>query len=516
VRATTSTPVERPSRPAWQYLGALAAVSLVVRLPQLLSPNLLLEGDECVLGLMGMHLARGREFPIFFYGQTYGLSVVEAPAAALSFAIAGVGPVPLKVAMLAVWIAGTCFYFRAFARPLGNARSFWIALLLASMPAWAAASMKAWSGYLTAYAVTGALLYVITRNDNRRPIPWMVAGALTGVVYFAHPLWVPGVLPVVLFFLWSSRRHAFWAAYAGGVLAVALPIAALKAIWFAGMVPAWIGPTAGNPHLLGSLPRLARQIYVGLTGSYYFGTAVPLGPVTTNVAWIWAAVLAVAVPVQIARLITRRYLLWSHLLFLSALATLAANWLFLDWRDARYILALHAPLVIMAGVELFDVIDRRWIPVRAGAVAIALMLALHAASMAEFWRYTYMWWSNPTGALSETRTLRKVVGRLRSRGVTHVFAMNALLQWQITFYSGENVIARWRSMRERYPPYVADVDRALADGEPIAIVGYTGYTYGLERMVRDPEAIVDVDGKYFVYFGANKDVLRRAGFEVPR
>ena len=44
---------------------------------------------------------------------------------------------------MALWIAGLTFYFLGFARVLGAARSFWIALLVAVMPAWAAASMKA-------------------------------------------------------------------------------------------------------------------------------------------------------------------------------------------------------------------------------------------------------------------------------------------------------------------------------------------------------------------------------------
>ena len=508
--------IERPSPATWPYLLALAAVSAVLRLPQLLSRNLLLEGDECVLGLMGLHVARGRDFPIFFYGQQYGLSIVEAPAAALSFLIAGVGPVPLKLAMLAVWTAGTCFYFLAFARPLGRTRSLWITLLLASMPAWSAASMKAWSGYLTAYTVTGAVLYLVTRNDNRRAVPWLVAGALTGVIYFAHPLWLPGLLPIVLFFLWSSRKAAFWTAYLAGTLGVLSAGFAVKAIWFAGTVPAWVGPTAGNPHLLASLPRVARQVYVGLTGSYYFGTAVPPGRVTTMVACVWLAALAVAVPLQIARLLTRRYLLWSHLLFVSALGTLAANWLLLDWRDARYVLPLHAPLVFMAGVELFDLADRRRVAVKRCAAAIALMLALQTAAMTEFAGYTFMWWTNPTGTPSESKTLRKVIGHLQARGVTHAFAMNALLQWPIIFYSDESVIARWKSARERYQPYVATVDRALDRGAPVAIVGYVGYTYGLERMVPDPQAIIYVDGKYFVYFNPDEETLRRAGFELSR
>src|SRR6185436_13808371 len=94
------------SAPTWLYLVALAIVTVISRLPQLLSRNLLLEGDECILGLMARHLAAGREFPLFFYGQRYGLAVVEAPAAALSFLLFGAGAVPLKIAMLAIWLAG--------------------------------------------------------------------------------------------------------------------------------------------------------------------------------------------------------------------------------------------------------------------------------------------------------------------------------------------------------------------------------------------------------------------------
>lgn len=62
---------------------------------------------------------------------------------------------------------------------------------------------------------------------------------------------------------------------------------------------------------------------------------------------------------------------------------------------------------------------------------------------------------------------------------------------------------------------MSEVDRALNNGETVAIVGYVGYTYGLERMVSDPTAIVNVDGKYFVYIGADRDLLKKAGFELP-
>jgi hypothetical protein len=509
---STDTPLTQRSVPTWVYLTVLVLVSIVSRLPQLLSPNLLLEGDECILGLMGMHLAQGREFPVFFYGQRYGLSIVEAPAAAVSFLIFGAGAVPLKLAMLGIWTVGIAFYFLAFSRPLGKTRSFWITLLLVLMPAWAATSMKAWSGYITAFSAAAIVIHLITRNDNRRAAPWLIAGGVSGFIYFAQPLWLPGLLPIALYFLWSSRRRIFWLSYVSGMLGVMLVVTLITTFWLTDVIETWTRPPAGNPHLFASVPRLLSQTYVDLTGSFYFGTPVYTGPVTASLGYFWFAVLGILGLVQVFRVLTRRYLLWSHLLFVSVCSTLAANWILLDWRDARYAMALNAPLVFMAGVEFFDLADRYRLSMRKCAAAILVLVALESVSMNEFRNYSYMWWTNSRDTPSETKTLLKVIGYLRSRGVTRAFAMNALLQWPITFYSHETVIARWKAGIDRYPPYIKKIDRALNNGETVAIVGYAGYTYGLERMVRDPNAIITVDGKYFVYFGPDKDVLRRAGF----
>jgi hypothetical protein len=78
------------------------------------------------------------------------------------------------------------------------------------------------------------------------------------------------------------------------------------------------------------------------------------------------------------------------------------------------------------------------------------------------------------------------------------------------------VLARWRWHNDRYPPYIVAVDRALQAGRPVAIVGYTGYTYGLEKLVPDAKAIVDIDGKYYVYLYPDRDLLTRAGFQLTR
>ena len=508
--------------PSWRYLVALAAIAVASRLPQLLTPNLLADGDECILGLMGKHLSEGRHFPLFFYGQDYGLSIVEAPAAAASFLMVGVGAIPLKLAMLAVWIAGVCFYFLAFSRSLGAARCFWIILVLVLMPAWAVSSMKAWSGYITAFSATGAILYMFTRDHLRRS-GWATAGGLTAIVYLSQPSWLPGLLPIVAVFLLSSRRALVALSYIGGMTIVLFAIGLLKLLAIGSAAPSWPRPAAGNPDLFGSVLPLLKQLDLNLTGSYYLAVPITAGPFTTIASVAWLAILAVCVGLQIYRVATKKYHFWAHLLFISVISTFVANWLLLDSRHPRYLLSLNAPLVLLAGIELFDFCaerarrsatkeaDRHGIWMRRGVGAIVILLAVESVSMIEFSHYSYMWWQNGPGRPSEALTLLRVVDYMKSRGATRAYSMNALLQWQVTFYSRESVIARWKVTDDRYPRYISEVDRALDRGEPVAIVGYVGYTGGLENLLPDRE-LVEFDGKYFVFVGANKELLRRLGF----
>jgi hypothetical protein len=500
----------------WPGILVLAAIAALARLPQLLSPNLLAEGDECLVGLMGLHVARGHDFPLFFYGQKYGLAVVEASAAAIGFALFGAGAVALKGAILAVWIAGAALYFHAFARVLGTSRSFLLTLLVVLMPAWAATSMKAWSGYVTAFAATGLVIDLAVRAERGRVAPWLAAGAATALVYAAQPLWLPGLVPIVAYHLARARSARAWTAY---VTAVAVPLAVFMAVTRAllrGAPEVWFGPTVGNPHPFASWPSLVQQIYVTLTGSFYFAHAVPPGRVTSLVALLWFVVLCATLARQMWRLLTRRHLAWPYLLAASVACTIGANWLLLDERDARYMMAMNVPLVFLAGIELFGLADRFHVTARRCAAAIALLAIVQAAAMREFRDYTFMWWVNNPNRPSEAKTLATVIGYLQSRGITRVYSENALLQWTIPFYSGEAVVARWKGARDRYPPYIAAVDRAVEAGRAVAIVGYTGYTYGLEKLVPDTRDIVDIDGKYYVYVAPDRDLLVRAGFQLTR
>ena len=496
----------------WACIAILAAVSIISRLPQLLSPNLLLDGDECILGLMARHVADARAFPLFFYGQNYGLSIVEAPAGAASFLIGGMGAVQLKLAMLALWTAGVAGYFLALTRIVGTHRSFWIALVLVLTPAWGVSSMKAWSGYITAFSATGMLLAVLVRaREGRRSAVGLIAGLLAGIIYLAQPLWLPGVLPIVAVVLFMRRQLSSALQYIAGAAAVVL---AVRLVAAESVTEYWTRPEIGNRNLAGSLPDLFEQIYVNLTGSYNLWVAVDAGPFTTLTAYVWSGTLIAAVLLQVYRLATKKWLVWSHLLFVSLISTIVAGWILLDARDGRYLLPLSAFLVMWAGIEVCDLSDRRVLGPRVRRAAVGGIVALGALSMVEFRDFSFMW-KNPRGGISEAERLGAVVGHMKMKGARHAFSMHPLLQWQVMFYSGEEVIARWTSAADRHPPYIKAVDRALDAGEPVAIVGYVGSTRGLEQMVANPEAIFTVDDRYFVYVGADRALLERLNFRLP-
>jgi hypothetical protein len=497
----------------WAYIGTLVAVSVVSRLPQLRSPNLLVDADEAVLGLMAKHLALGREFPIFFYGQHYGFSSIEAMAGALSFLLFGTNAISLKLAMLALWTLGIVFLFLAQARLVGVDRSFWITMVFLLTPAWAVWSMKARGGYLTAFTATAALLWLLVQDREREtPVRWLVAGALTFLIYLAQPLWLPAVLPFLIVVLLSRRSLLCTVSY----FAVPMVMVLLVRTSSGALV-------IGNPDVLGSLPALGRQIYVSLTGTYYLARILDPDQVTEIVAVLWCCVLPTALLLQLYRLLTGRYCLWSHLLFISACATLASELLVLKARDARYLLPFSGLLIMLAGVELLDLVDRRLVSKRMAYGLTLAVLLLGSASMGEFRDFTYLWRNAPT-SLSENERLQQVIAYLEAEHVSHVFSMNGLLDTQLIFYSDEKIVSRWAMGRDRYPPYVEAVDLALDDGAPVAVVGYTNTsgapgcwdipicTGGIEGLVKNPESIVTIDGRYFVYLRPTRELLEQLEF----
>src|SRR6185503_18233643 len=91
-------------RERWMAIAIALAIVAMRSAIFLLRPETYFDSDQAIVGLMAKHLAEGRAFPVFLYGQTYMLGV-EAWLAAPLFAIFGASASVLKLPLLAMNVA---------------------------------------------------------------------------------------------------------------------------------------------------------------------------------------------------------------------------------------------------------------------------------------------------------------------------------------------------------------------------------------------------------------------------
>lgn len=106
------------SRERW-LVAALVAAAVVARSAVLVFwEQAQFDSDQAIVGLMAKHLAEGRAFPLFYYGQNYMLGV-EAWLAAPLFAVAGASVTALKLPLLAINVLVALLLLRIFEREVG-------------------------------------------------------------------------------------------------------------------------------------------------------------------------------------------------------------------------------------------------------------------------------------------------------------------------------------------------------------------------------------------------------------
>ena len=90
----------------------IVLLCIVTRLPQLLSDQLLLDSDECIVGLMAKHSSEGKDVQAYFYGQSYGFTLLETTTIRIFYSLFGISDIAVKMAMLLLWILGILLFFK--------------------------------------------------------------------------------------------------------------------------------------------------------------------------------------------------------------------------------------------------------------------------------------------------------------------------------------------------------------------------------------------------------------------
>lgn len=244
----------RPSRTTIWYGAALILV-LIRCAPSVWFEQFDFDSDQAIVGLMAKHLAEGRTFPLFFYGQNYMLGIeawIAAPfVAAIGPTVAAVRlPLLLINGVVAVWLMR-----RLIDRGVAPGLAFVAALPFAAPGALASMLLMQTLGASVEPFLYVLLLWIL----RRRPIAF---GAVFAVAYL-HREFVLFALPALLAVWWLERSTTTASA---GVF-VAKAAAAFAAVWLAVEAVArrtnTLGP-AGGDFSPGSLVAQSQMVMMRL------------------------------------------------------------------------------------------------------------------------------------------------------------------------------------------------------------------------------------------------------------
>ncbi|MEH0825159.1 DUF423 domain-containing protein, partial [Micromonospora sp. CPCC 205714] len=205
----------RPGTPRWPLSVTLALLvglaGVGYRLALLLGDTPRTNSDEATMGLAALHIARGEDFPVFFYGQAY-MGALEAYLAAPLVALTGPSVLALRLPLLALYALFVFLSWR-LTRRLGGDR--WFALLVVGLLALGADrivknQLIAGGGYpeLNPIGVGLALLTLDLAAGRAAGRRWRFAafGLLAGLTVWVDPLLLPYVLALGVVLVATAGR----------------------------------------------------------------------------------------------------------------------------------------------------------------------------------------------------------------------------------------------------------------------------------------------------------------------
>ncbi|MBS1585042.1 MAG: hypothetical protein JSS82_05795 [Bacteroidetes bacterium] len=434
---------------------AIVAACILTRLPQLFSPNLVLDEDECVVGLMAKHMIEGKEVTAFFWGQVYGFSLIETAVIAVFYKLFGFGDIAVKLAMLSMFTAGVIFFYKALSSLSG---SRWLPLIITALlicsPAWAAWSMKARGGYLSAFLLSSVLLWILFRQEKFR-LAGPVLGVIAALIFYCQPLWLPGLFCLLFGYVWQERAWARSGIFLAGALPVVVVLEIVKKHTYTIWSPKVFSAKA-------DLRNACRMLYDHLHG-YIYLDEVFAAPLSAKIfAGIFIALILSLAGLALGYCFRR---LKAERLFIFSVASILVTFLyglFIVGHPSRYLLPISG-FVLFALFLLLR--NRRLSPgIVTGLLACSLPGAVAVVSFRDFRFLPYT-----------KAEMLSTLSYLERQGIDHVFSNDVPQEWQIMFYSHERIICRESNNVNRYPEYTKSVNEAYkANPASTAVVDFSG------------------------------------------
>lgn len=216
----------------------LFSITILTRLPHFLSPHFFIDGDEAIVGIMGNDLLNGKNFPVFFYGQNYGLSTLEVFFAAFWIKLLGSTILALKLASLSLFSLGITFITIGLQKKsIVNWKIILIISLLITFPSWTLWATYLRGGYLTAFLCC-CLVFYLTSGSMNKNRHFVLLGLIAGIGFLSQMLIFFAGIMLILFFIIEEKPS--WKQLV--ILSISSNVIILFFQLFKVENPFWIGP----------------------------------------------------------------------------------------------------------------------------------------------------------------------------------------------------------------------------------------------------------------------------------
>jgi len=425
--------------------------------------------DYGIVGIMAKHIAEGRDYPVFYYGQSY-MGSLEPMVNALFYRLSG--NTSFGVCLGTAWLGFLLLpVIYAMTRDIKNRDAGLAALLFSiigsstyylflSMPRGGYASMVL-LGTLTLW-----LAIRLTQQDNTHSTRFrrdcILLGLCAGLGWWSNQLIIPFLITAMLLLLTGLKRRAF----------TPMLILGGSISFFAGSLPWWawnyfhhwrtfqFGGSLGQTPIHEGLSFFGCQILeffdcYNSAKPISLKDAIPLTLKDAAIAFILLRIFAylVLIIAYLRALATtykddRRTFLWtlSPLLLIFSMGLVFCTSHFAAHNAVRYMLPTYPALAVIVGIGTARLVKRSW----AGALPLLLIIALQAPAFPSFARYlkitTRTWQAAP-----------QIADFLKSKNVTAIRGA-----WGVSWmnFASDEALCVAGMDAERYVPYERQAETA--------------------------------------------------------
>lgn len=468
-------------------------VCVFSRIPQLSSGSILLDGDESVVALMAKHFGHDGEFPLYFWGQTYGFSFIEVLTISLFYKILGVSALAVQCAMLSLWsLAIICFYrlMRVLKPDTSFIVPFLICLVLILNPAFAVWALKARGGYLSAFLLSQLFLYLLFRNKKQNSYLPIVLALLSLLIFESQSLWLAGLVPYLAYYILSkwSKRDSFL--YIGSSILFYVLLKGYKStlvsFWEPEIFPLsfrdWEGFLA-----------IPKEVLAHFSGSYLYSSYVEPSIFAALSSWIFLGLILVLLVLGIRSVVKTKFRITLEMAALLSLPLAILYLIIIPGIHPRYLLPLIGYVLLSLFILTQAVQQKSWFK-----ITLIVYLPIGLIALLGFKKFSY----------DKPEPFYTLIEYLEEEKIDALFSESGLLQWQVMFYTNEEVKARYRSATDRYPAYVEAVNKThQTNPSSCAIIGKTDDWNAPKE--GDFETVAST---YFLFRNPKDSLLKERGF----